>query len=43
MPYTEACLRELLRMETIIPSGFPHQALQKTTLSGYDVPQVRNQ
>lgn len=40
MPYTEASLRELLRTESVIPSGFPHLALNATRISGYDVAKV---
>lgn len=38
LPYTEAALRETLRLRTIIPSGFPHRALRDTRLGGFDVP-----
>uniref|UniRef100_A0A336KN19 CSON013586 protein n=1 Tax=Culicoides sonorensis TaxID=179676 RepID=A0A336KN19_CULSO len=38
MPYTEACLRELMRYETLAPSSLPHRALHDTTFQGYTVP-----
>lgn len=38
MPYTEAALRETLRLHTTVPNGFAHRALNSTTLAGYDVP-----
>lgn len=41
MPYTEACLRELMRYETLAPSSLPHRALYDTTFQGYTVPKVR--
>lgn len=40
MPYTEATLRENMRLETGVPSGVPHAALRDTKLAGYDVPKV---
>lgn len=40
MPYTEACLRELMRYETLAPSSLPHRALHDTTFQGYTVPKV---
>lgn len=38
MPYTEASLREVLRLDNGVPSGVPHEALRATTVSGYDLP-----
>ncbi|XP_001867634.2 probable cytochrome P450 304a1 [Culex quinquefasciatus] len=38
LPYTEATLREAMRIDTLVPSGFAHMAQQDTTLRGYDVP-----
>lgn len=38
MPYTEATLREIMRLETGVPSGVPHAALYDTKLCGYDLP-----
>lgn len=38
MPYTEACLREIMRFETLVPSGLPHKALVDTEFEGYDIP-----
>ncbi|KAJ0178906.1 hypothetical protein K1T71_005681 [Dendrolimus kikuchii] len=39
MPYTEACLREIMRFETLVPMGVPHRAMKNTTIAGYDVPE----
>lgn len=38
MPYTEACLREIMRFETLVPSGVPHKALVDAEISGYSIP-----
>lgn len=38
LPYTEASIREIMRHETLIPSSFPHKALESTKYMGYDVP-----
>lgn len=38
MPYTEACLREILRFETLLPSCLPHKALCDTEFLGYSIP-----
>ncbi|XP_023163520.2 probable cytochrome P450 304a1 [Drosophila hydei] len=38
MPYTEATIRENLRMETLVPSDVPHKALEDTELMGYRIP-----
>lgn len=38
LPYTEATIRETLRLHTTVPNGFPHRALNSTKLAGYDVP-----
>lgn len=38
LPYTEATLREAMRIDTLVPSGIGHMALQDTTLQGYDIP-----
>lgn len=40
MPYTEATIREILRLETGVPSGVAHAALIDTKLCGYDLPKV---
>lgn len=40
LPYTEAAIRENLRLETLVPSSIPHKALHSTKFMGYDVPQV---
>ncbi|XP_062533833.1 probable cytochrome P450 304a1 [Armigeres subalbatus] len=38
LPYTEATLREGMRIDTLVPSGIAHMATRDTTLSGYDIP-----
>ncbi|CAH2071570.1 unnamed protein product, partial [Iphiclides podalirius] len=38
MPYTEACLREAMRIDSLVPLGVPHRAMRDTKLDGYDVP-----
>lgn len=38
LPYTEATLREAMRIDTLVPSGIAHVATQDTTLRGYDIP-----
>lgn len=38
MPYTEACLREIMRFEPLAPSGVPHKALVDTEFLGYTIP-----
>lgn len=38
MHYTEASLREILRLETLVPSSIPHRALRDTTLAGFKIP-----
>lgn len=38
LPYTEATLREALRIDTLVPSGISHVALEDTKLRGYDIP-----
>lgn len=40
MPYTESCLREVLRLETLVPLNLPHRCQTDTTLNGYDIPKV---
>lgn len=40
MPYTEACLREMMRYETLVPMGVPHRAMKDTKIDGYDIPEV---
>ncbi|KAM3967166.1 putative cytochrome P450 304a1 [Aphomia sociella] len=39
MPYTEACLREAMRFDTLVPLGVPHRAVVDTTIGGYDIPE----
>ncbi|XP_017464536.1 PREDICTED: probable cytochrome P450 304a1 [Rhagoletis zephyria] len=36
--YTEATLREGMRIETLVPSDFPHRALEETELMGFKIP-----
>ncbi|XP_053946868.1 probable cytochrome P450 304a1 isoform X1 [Anastrepha ludens] len=36
--YTEAAIREGLRIETLVPSDVPHRALEDTELLGYKIP-----
>ncbi|XP_031627919.1 probable cytochrome P450 304a1 [Contarinia nasturtii] len=38
MPYTEACLREIMRFESLAPTGVPHKALVDTEFLGYTIP-----
>ncbi len=38
LPYTEAVLREIQRIRTIAPLGFPHEVSKDTKLNGYDIP-----
>ena len=38
LPYTEACIREILRYETLVPSGVAHSAMADTEFSGYSIP-----
>lgn len=38
LPFTEATLREGLRIDTLVPSGISHVALEDTKLRGYDIP-----
>jgi len=40
MSYTEACVREGLRIETLVPSDIPHKALVDTEIGGFKVPKV---
>ena len=38
--YTEACIREILRIETLVPSDIPHKTTCDTELMGYKLPKV---
>lgn len=38
MPYTEACIREILRYETLTPTNVAHQAMTDTEFAGYSIP-----
>ncbi|XP_049816508.1 probable cytochrome P450 304a1 [Schistocerca nitens] len=38
LPYTEAILRETMRIQTLLPIGIPHAATENTTLQGYSIP-----
>lgn len=40
MPYTEAAIREALRIKPINPLGIPRRCLVDTTLAGYSIPKV---
>lgn len=40
LPYTEATIREIMRFETLVPSGLPHKALRDTKFMGFDIPKV---
>ncbi|XP_072939445.1 probable cytochrome P450 304a1 [Epargyreus clarus] len=39
MPYTEACIREMMRYEPLVPLGVPHRATTNTKLGGYNIPE----
>ncbi|XP_059611495.1 probable cytochrome P450 304a1 [Phlebotomus argentipes] len=39
LPYVESSIREIMRLETLVPSAIPHKAMVDTKLMGYDVPQ----
>ena len=39
LPYTEACIREIMRLETLVPSSIPHKAIKETKIAGYTVPE----
>ncbi|XP_052740710.1 probable cytochrome P450 304a1 isoform X2 [Bicyclus anynana] len=39
MPYTEACIREIMRYEPLVPLGVPHRAMKATKFAGYDIPE----
>ncbi|XP_047100351.1 probable cytochrome P450 304a1 [Schistocerca piceifrons] len=38
LPYTEATIREVMRIRTLTPISIPHKAMEDTTLQGYSVP-----
>lgn len=38
LPYTEACIRESMRIATLLPSSIVHLATEDTQLMGYNVP-----
>ncbi|XP_061391949.1 uncharacterized protein LOC133327408 [Musca vetustissima] len=38
MPYTEACIREIMRIETLVPSNVAHRVKVDTDLMGYHLP-----
>lgn len=38
LPYTEACIREIMRLETLVPSSIPHRSLRDTKIAGFDIP-----
>lgn len=37
-PVLEACIKEVLRIVSVLPVGFPHRTMSDTTLDGYDIP-----
>ncbi|XP_039750016.1 probable cytochrome P450 304a1 [Pararge aegeria] len=39
MPYTEACIREIMRYEPLVPLGVPHRAMKASKFGGYDIPE----
>ncbi|CAG4991971.1 unnamed protein product [Parnassius apollo] len=39
MPFTEACIREQMRYDTLVPLGIGHRALHDTKIGSYDVPE----
>ena len=40
LPYTEAMIREVMRIKPIIPLGVAHRATEDAYLCGYFVPKV---
>lgn len=40
LAYTEACIREIMRYETLLPNGQAHVCLEDTEFMGYDIPKV---
>lgn len=38
LPYTESCIREIMRYETLLPNGQAHVSLEDTEFMGYDIP-----
>lgn len=38
LPYTEACIREIMRFETLVPSSIPHKAMKNTKIGSFDIP-----
>ncbi|XP_029712602.2 probable cytochrome P450 304a1 [Aedes albopictus] len=38
LPYCDAVIREGLRIDTLVPSGIPHMAVNDTELNGYQIP-----
>ncbi|CAF4815057.1 unnamed protein product [Pieris macdunnoughi] len=39
LPYTEACLREIMRTDTLVPLGIGHRALTESKIGGYTIPE----
>ncbi|OWR44462.1 cytochrome P450 CYP304F2 [Danaus plexippus plexippus] len=39
MPYTEACIREIMRFETLVPLGVLHRTVKPTTIDEYHIPE----
>lgn len=38
LPYTEACIREILRYETLVSTNVAHTAMTDTEFAGYSIP-----
>lgn len=37
-PILEACIKEVLRIASVLPVGFPHRTMSDTVLDGYHIP-----
>lgn len=40
MPYTEATIREVIRINPVNPTGISRICTESTKLAGYDIPKV---
>lgn len=38
LPFTEACIREIMRLQTLLPTATAHISVEDTQIGGYDVP-----
>lgn len=38
LPFTEACIREIMRFETLVPSSIAHLNLEDAKCQGFDIP-----